>query len=102
MFKFGLLNKWPWEEGIKPDAKNEKASIWVEEDITKYLRTDIEDKLIKELADSYVAICLFTNGEEKGNYEWVIGDREGIYDNATALETLYVLCDKYKLLYTFK
>jgi len=51
MFKFCLLDSYPWEKGIVPDFKNEKAEFYIEEQYTYDLcHTRIDRELIKERA----------------------------------------------------
>jgi hypothetical protein len=96
MFKFCLLDSYPWEKGIVPDFKNEKAEFYIEEQYTYDLcHTRIDRELIKELKDAVVALCRLKDG----TIEWVFIDKQGVFDGYTDLEAMFVGMDKWQLIY---
>lgn len=95
MFKFNLLNPWPWDRGIEPDATNEKCDVYLEEFMTERLHKDSYGGHIHSMRNWYVALVKF---KEDGDVTWIISDGKGVLDEAKSIEQLGVLCDKWKLL----
>lgn len=97
MFKYSLLS-YPWKEGIEPDAKNENASIWIEDYFTKSLRKHpITNEPIDKLQTSFVALCRHSDGE----VEWLLMDENGVFDHACGVESLGATMDKWRIIYKY-
>lgn len=95
MFNHTLVDPWPWERGIEPDASNDVADVYVEEYYTRNLKKDHTGSKIKKMEHWYVALVRFKNN---GILRWIISDGIGVLEEATALEDLFVKCDKWKLI----
>ncbi len=94
MFEFGLLEPFPWEKGIAPDASNDKCDVYVEKYFTKRLHTTYLGEKIKSMENWYVGLVKF---KEEDDFSWIISDGKGVLDEATSIEQVAVLCDKWKM-----
>ena len=93
MFTFNFMAGFPWETGIEPDASNDLADVYVESDLTKYLRADKNtDKVLPSLSDWHA--CLL-HWKDTGKAEWIIRDKIGVLYSSTNYEDLLVRCDCY-------
>ena len=94
MFEHTLTDGWPWERGISPDARNEKAEVYVEKVYTRYLQWDNKlEMIIPSLATSCVALVRFTDGK----MAWVIMDNVGVYYETECLGNLFTHMDVLRL-----
>lgn len=99
MFTYTLLDSKPWEQGIKPDAENEHASVWVEKEFTQELRMDVvNNEPIESLQLAYVALCRFSDG----TVAWIIADEHGAFDTADNIDSLCGKIDQWKLIHQFR
>ena len=97
MFTFNILS-YPWEEGIEPDAKNENASIWIENYFTKSLRKHPLTHIpIEGLQTSFVALCRHSDGE----VEWLLMDENGVFDHARGIDALGTTIDKWRIIHKY-
>lgn len=90
MFEHTLTDGWPWERGISPDARNEKAEVYVEKVYTRYLQWDKKlEMIIPSLATSHVALVRFSDGK----MTWVIMDKVGVFYETSRLGELFTHID---------
>jgi hypothetical protein len=94
MFNHTLVDPFPWERGIEPDASNDVADVYIEEYYTRNLKKDRTGSYIKKMEHWYVGLVKFKDG----TLSWIISDGTGVLEEATALEDLFCKCDKWKLI----